>query len=271
MKLKIAIVTVNQIYSNLLNKALINEFDKEIVLIADSGVLLQNRSLWQSVIRYIKISGFNYVFVQAFKLRLYRLLSLIYEIFGNNINNKFYSYHKFAARKQIKTLIVEDVNSKHFVNLLKRKKVNLIVSVLFNQILKAEIIRSSSKGVINIHPAFLPKYRGTGPIFWSLVNKEKYVGISVHMIDEGIDTGGIIQRTKIKVLPKDTEDTLYWKAVKKGAPMLIKAIRNIEKGKIKTIPNKKGEIYFLPKKSAVKKYLRQRKQFFRLSDYIFNN
>lgn len=269
--MRIAVFTVDQVYSNLIIKGLINEFGGDIVLIVDSGVILYNKSLFQSLKRLIQVSGLYYCLVQAIRLEIYKIFSLIYSSIGSDKDNKFYEYHKLSRVNKIQVITVKNVNSPDFINILKKRHVDLIVSVLFNQIVKTELITIPSRGVINIHPAFLPEYKGVSPIFWALVNGEKYSGITVHSINEGIDTGKIIAREKVEITNKDTEDTLYWKTVKIGTQLLIKSIHDIELGRVKTIANQGGKYFSLPTKEAIKIFKFKKRHFFKLHDILFSN
>lgn len=268
--MKIAILTVYQIYSNKIVKDLIEKFGDEIVLIAESGVLLQDKTLLNSLKRYLKKSGLTYVFTQAFKLQLFKIISTICSRFSNNYHNKFYSYRALAWKRKLNIRTVVDVNSKGFMRILKKEKVNLIVSVYFNQILKDFVIDTANKGVINIHPAYLPDYKGVSPVFWSLANGEKYAGVTVHYINKGIDTGNIIAREKVKIARFDTEDSLYWRIGKIGSPLLAASVKKIENGKVKPIPNIGGRYFSLPSKEAVSKY-RKNRTFFNIKDFLFTN
>ncbi len=182
--------------------------------------------------------------------------------------SKFYSYKPMAVNLKIRLAKSRDVNEKVFINKLKKINPDLIISIYFNQILSNEIIDIPKKGVINIHPGYLPDYKGVSPVFWALANGEKYAGVSVHYINKGIDTGKIIERKKIKIEKNDTEDSLYWKLCEIGSPLLTKTIREIKLGKVKTINNIGGKYYSLPTKEAVKRFVKNRK-FFILRDYLF--
>ena len=62
----------------------------------------------------------------------------------------------------------------------------------FNQIFRKDIINLTPIGIINCHAGKLPFYRGRNILNWVLINDEKEFGITVHFVDEGIDTGDII-------------------------------------------------------------------------------
>ena len=265
--MKIVVLTVDQIYANALVKDLLSSFGNDIKLIVEPKSQLKGKTTFQMILKYLKTCGLYYTISQSIKLGIFKLLSKIF-FFPGRGDNKFYSYKKFADKLKVRHLTVEDVNSSAFLDKLRRIKPDLIVSVLFSHILKEEIIKLPKKGVINIHPAHLPDYKGISPVFWSLVNGEKHSGVSVHFIDKGIDTGGIIARKKVKIEESDTEDSLYWKCIRTGSDFLIESIKNALRGKVKTVSNKRGSYYSFPIKEAVKKFRARGKSFFRLDEYL---
>lgn len=266
--MKIVILTVDQIYANLIVKELVLKYKKSIKLIIESGQSQLNFSLYRFAKKYILISGWHYFFIQTLKLEIYRILSKIYPIFfQEKVRGKFFSHKSLARREKIKIITTDSINDRHILNILRKLNPDLMVSVYFNQILGGDFIKIPKNGVINIHPAYLPNYRGVSPVFWALSNNEKEVGVAVHYIDRSVDTGRIIKRKKIKISSTDTEDSVYWKLSKVGIPLLISAIDNIKSSS--SVANKGGSYYTIPDKNAVKSYMRKRK-FFYLKDYIFN-
>ncbi|MCS7064113.1 MAG: hypothetical protein NZM04_08765 [Methylacidiphilales bacterium] len=84
------------------------------------------------------------------------------------------------------------------------------VCAYFGFILKKEIINIFQRGIVNIHPSYLPYNRGAHPNVWSIID-ETPAGASIHWIDEGIDSGDIIDRIKIDIDITDTGESLYYK------------------------------------------------------------
>lgn len=265
--MKIIIFTVDHIYSNKVVKDMISAFGSEIKLLARSDTLLPKKTKPQALKKYLKISGFYYVFIQITKLEIYKFLSVLTGMFSIK-NSKFYPYRRLAKNFNVKLVSVKDVNGKEFVKKIKNVKPDLIVSVYFNQIVSEDIIDIPEKGVINIHPAYLPDYKGVSPVFWSLANSEEYAGVTVHYINRGVDTGSIIEREKVKIEKDDTEHSLYWRICKIGSPLLIRTISNIKIGNVKPVANIGGRYFSLPTKEAVKKFKKNR-GFLNLKDYIF--
>lgn len=84
----------------------------------------------------------------------------------------------------------------------------MAVSVLFGYLLRPACLSLFPQGAINLHPSYLPYNRGTYPNVWSIVDRTP-AGVTLHQIDEGVDTGDIIAQREMAVLPTDTGETVY--------------------------------------------------------------
>lgn len=106
----------------------------------------------------------------------------------------------------------------------------IIVGAFWGYILKPEVIDIPPLGCINMHPGYLPYNRGMNPNVWPIVERTP-AGVTIHYVDAGIDTGDIIARREVPILPTDTGGTLYdrtlveivelfkeiWPAIRNGA------------------------------------------------------
>jgi len=126
---------------------------------------------------------------------------------------------------------------------IKKIDPDLIVTCYFRKIISEEII-SLTKNIINLHPSYLPYYRGPVPTAWAILNNEKYAGFTIHEIDNGIDTGKIIKRKKISILKKDTGYTLYKKVMNLGYEMFKENFDIIINKKYKTLSQSSFGSYF---------------------------
>jgi methionyl-tRNA formyltransferase len=90
---------------------------------------------------------------------------------------------------------------------------DIFISVLYDKILDKDFIES--RDCYNFHPAILPEYAGVGTMTWSILNKEKFHGITLHLIDEGIDTGDIIDITEFEIDDDETSHSLFLKTMEK--------------------------------------------------------
>ena len=84
---------------------------------------------------------------------------------------------------------------------------DIIISVLYDKILSSDILKN--KKCFNFHPGVLPEYRGAGSFSWCLINQEKKAGVTLHLIDKGIDAGDIIEIREFLISRNDTAHSLH--------------------------------------------------------------
>lgn len=197
---------------------------------------------------------------KVFGLRffLYYSLRFIYsKVFQKSVTQVLYEYG--IDRIEIQG----SVNSKTNLDIIKSYRPDLLISILGNQIFKKPLIDLAPKGCINLHTALLPKYRGLMPTFWVLKNNEKYTGVSVFFVDEGIDSGPIIVQEKVKTGNK-TQQQLIKETKQIGMNLILKSIDLIDKNELKLIENPESQkSYFsFPTREDVKEFKRQGKKFF---------
>lgn len=113
-----------------------------------------------------------------------------------------------ASQNQIPVEISKNINSDEFLERISKYKADLFVSMSFNQIFKNRTFNYPLLKTINCHAGKLPFYRGRNILNWALINNEKEFGITVHYIDEGIDTGDIILQRTYPIADADDYGTL---------------------------------------------------------------
>ncbi|MDP3954688.1 MAG: formyltransferase family protein [bacterium] len=132
------------------------------------------------------------------------------------------------------------------VYLEKISKLNpgLAISAWFGHVLKKNFIDIFPSGVINFHNSYLPYNRGKYPHVWALYDESKY-GVSLHYIDEKIDTGKIITRQEIRAMHTDIAGSLYDISLHEIIKLFIKTWPALKKNKIRPISqNKNGTHHF---------------------------
>mgnify|MGYP001277470632 CR=1 FL=1 len=139
----------------------------------------------------------------------------------------------------VEFIFVKNVNSDEFIKELEKYKCDLLVSMSFNQIFKEPIISMPKLGIINCHAGKLPLYRGRNILNWVLINDEKEFGITVHYVDEGIDTGDIIIQETYQIQDTDTYKTLLDKAYKECPKLLLRALKKFINNDVESIDQKK--------------------------------
>ena len=145
----------------------------------------------------------------------------------------------YAKRNNIDYIKNKNVNSDEFISIIIKYKCDLFVSMSFNQIFKSKIINLAKYKTINCHAGKLPFYRGRNVLNWVLINDEKEFGVTVHFVDEGIDTGDIISQKSFQITDQDNYETLLEKAYMECANILYKAVLLFKKGNVKAYKQNK--------------------------------
>jgi methionyl-tRNA formyltransferase len=127
------------------------------------------------------------------------------------------------------------INSPEFYSLAQASQCELFVSMSFNQIFKPPITKLPQYGTINCHAGKLPFYRGRNILNWVLINNENEFGITVHFIDEGIDTGDILLQRTYPITLEDNYNTLLGIAHRECALILYDAIKMLQTGNYQRI------------------------------------
>jgi methionyl-tRNA formyltransferase len=130
----------------------------------------------------------------------------------------------------------KNVNASSFLSQLKALEIDINVSMSYNQILRSEAIQAAPKGFINCHAGALPFYRGRNILNWALINGEDRFGVTVHYVDDGIDTGDIIAQRFGVITTSDTYASLLDKAVGLCSDALIEALYKIQDGTFSATP-----------------------------------
>ena len=126
---------------------------------------------------------------------------------------------------------------------LKKYQADVCVVVAFGQILPKEILEMTLYGCINVHASLLPKYRGAAPIQWAVINGEKVSGVTTMQMDEGLDTGDMLEKVEITLDKKETGGSLFDKLSAKGAALCVHTLQNwkkeplLHKNRAKAPPN----------------------------------
>lgn len=142
---------------------------------------------------------------------------------------------QFADENNIAFYVHPNVNSDEFINLISTLDCDIFISMSFNQIFKPPLINFPPLRTINCHAGALPFYRGRNILNWALINDEKYFGITVHYMDEGIDTGDIILQRYYEINDNDDYATLLEKAYKGCAEVLYDGLKILNGYEIESI------------------------------------
>ena len=129
--------------------------------------------------------------------------------------------------------------------IIKNIAPDIIVVVAYGKILPKEILDIPKYGCVNGHASLLPKYRGSAPIQYCIVCGEKETGVTTQLMDEGIDTGDILETAKVAIGENETAEELFDRLAILSADLMVSTIQKLEKGQIS--PQKQvGEPSYAP-------------------------
>lgn len=128
--------------------------------------------------------------------------------------------------------------------IIRSKKPDVIVVVAYGKLVPESILNIAP--CINVHGSLLPKYRGAAPIQWSVINGEKYGGVTTMFMDKGLDTGDIILKDKTEIKEGETSGELYERLAVIGANLLIKTLNLLSDGKIERVSQNNDEATYAP-------------------------
>jgi len=135
-----------------------------------------------------------------------------------------------ALKLGLPVLQPEKVKDQRFLEILHVLNPDMIVVAAFGQILPKAIIDSPRLGCLNIHPSLLPKYRGAAPLNWSIMRGETQTGVTIMLMDEGMDSGDILLQEPTEIRTMETFGELHDRLADLGAAMLLKAVEQVVSG-----------------------------------------
>ena len=163
----------------------------------------------------------------------------------NGIKNFFVDHKKFESREAF---------DEKLSKIIKKENVDLVVLAGFMRILGSGFIRNFQSKIINIHPSLLPKYPGLNTHKKVLENKDSEHGVTVHLVDEGLDSGPIIGFIKLKIYDTESEKDLEGRIHNLEHYIYPKILSELQEGKIvikdgeifrEEILHKNGKEYFI--------------------------
>jgi len=110
------------------------------------------------------------------------------------------------------------------------------VVINYGKLIPLNILQLPKLGCVNLHPSLLPNYRGPSPIRAPIENGDCQTGLSVMLLDAGMDTGPVLAQKKVPVLPDDTTPTLTKRLAEVGAPFFVEVLNLYAAGALKAIP-----------------------------------
>jgi methionyl-tRNA formyltransferase len=221
--LKILILTPEiHFHAPFILKELFSHFsgkDKEFQVILTPKISAK-KSLAEGIGTILKKSGLAYFVMMVIMKFKFDLYSLLEKLVGRDMKDRKYPRAKEVCDfYKVPVFSLKSINSPEAAEIIKKFEPDITLVLFFNQILKPEVI-ALSKTCINLHPSYIPEYRGMSPILWMLAEGAEQGGVTVHHINEKIDSGNIVARARFDIKPHDSFFKVYRQAAIEGARLL---------------------------------------------------
>lgn len=165
---------------------------------------------------------------------------------GRGYNIKPSPVKQLALKYGLTVYQFQDLRGQESIDVIKKINPDVIVVIAYGVILPKEVLEIPVYGCINVHASLLPKYRGAGPVQWSIINGEKYTGVTTMFMDEGLDTGDIIFQDKILIGNNETSGELMERLAVLGSETLLKTLEMMKSGNIIRLPQNNDEATWAP-------------------------
>jgi methionyl-tRNA formyltransferase len=147
----------------------------------------------------------------------------------------------YALEKGLCILQPEKLKDEDFIKSLNQFNANLFIVVAF-RMLPEVVWKMPALGTFNLHGSLLPQYRGAAPINWAIINGETKTGVTTFFLQHEIDTGDLLFREELPILPEDTAGTLHDKMMTLGAQLVLKTVQSIEAGNVTGTPQPSSDV-----------------------------
>ena len=142
---------------------------------------------------------------------------------------------KVAMERGVSVFQPESLKTPEFTETLKALSPDLIAVVAYGEIFPAAVLNIPPLGCVNVHASLLPSYRGAAPINWAIAKGERKTGVTVMLMDEGMDTGDILTQREILIGEEETAEELSKRLSLEGAVLLLETIDCLAKNDISPV------------------------------------
>jgi methionyl-tRNA formyltransferase len=150
-----------------------------------------------------------------------------------------------AAKRGIPVFEPASTQEPEFLAALGNLAPDLFLAVGYPNILRPAALAIPRLAAVNFHASLLPAYRGKHPVFWCLRNGERWSGLTVHIMDAGIDTGDLLYQVRVRTRRDNTVDTLYDRIMVKSVQLISRLVRDAGRGHLRRFPQPEaGRSYF---------------------------
>jgi len=166
---------------------------------------------------------------------------------ANIIREQFFpNARPVEYRRQVPSINVSNINDADADRFIRTQSPDLI-AVCGTSLIKPEVFTLAPLGAVNIHTGITPDYRSADPIFWAIYNNQpNKVGVTIHFVDKGIDTGAVIHQERVPLYCTDCIASIYSRCIQAGARLYLQALDEMAANSLQTLdrPTARGKAFY---------------------------
>lgn len=151
-----------------------------------------------------------------------------------------------AVAQNLPVVQPEKMKAPSFLDTLQTWNPDVIVVAAYGRILPQVILDLPPKGCLNVHGSLLPKYRGAAPIQWAVINGERETGVTIMVMDAGMDTGAILEQAVVPIASEDTAGDVAGRMAELGGSLLVSTLHQWMAGTIAARAQNESEATLAP-------------------------
>jgi methionyl-tRNA formyltransferase len=152
----------------------------------------------------------------------------------------------FALDRNLPVVQPDKMKDPAFLEALRSWSPDVIVVAAFGRILPQVILDLPPKGCLNVHGSLLPKYRGAAPIQWAVMNGEPVTGVTIMLMDAGMDTGATLEQAVVSISPEDTAGDVAFRMAETGGLLLVSTLKKWMAGTVVAHTQNESEATLAP-------------------------
>lgn len=152
----------------------------------------------------------------------------------------------FAQERGVPVLQPQKLRTPPFSEELRKLAPDVCVVTAYGKILPKDLLETPTRGCVNVHASLLPRFRGAAPIQWAIAHGDAETGVSLMVMDEGLDTGPVLAEKRLPIAAEETSASLHDRLSSLGGELLRQYLPAYLRGELKPVPQPSEGVVLAP-------------------------
>lgn len=164
-------------------------------------------------------------------------------------NQWFETAESLAQKNGIPVYKPKSLKGDEWEQVMKELNPDLLLSLYYRNFIPPKIFKQAKLGAYNMHGSYLPRYRGRAPLNWSIINGESYCGVTLHVLEEGFDTGDIVDQEKVEIAADEYVGDVTPRITKAAIDVLSRSLESLVSGSPKLFKQDLSKVTYFGKRT----------------------